>query len=431
MLTRLKTFWLEASTSLWFVPGLLTLGAAALAAVAVWLPVDPAGVRWLERTSTDTGGDLLASLLTSMITMATLALSITMVVLTLAAGQLGPRLIRRFMADKLTQFMLGFFLATIVYLVLVLVVVSGKAYEIGVPQLAVTLGAGAVLVSVFLLLIFVHHLARSIVADTVIRRVGGDLDEAIERLLPESDDAPKMTDKHHPLKGGGAFSLGTGGYVQAIEYESLVECAQEAGVLVELGFRPGHHLLPRAVHGRVFPAEALTDELRHAITRCVVVEHERTPGQDLEFAMRQLVEVALRALSTGVNDPYTAIAVVDRLGLALAHVMRRGSAPVVWSDEEGAVRVAGPTTTFRGLVDVAFNQIRQAASGQPAILLRQLEALVALAELARHGEHRQVLSDHVGLVTTVGRRTIADRYDRDALDERCKAALERLRERPQ
>ncbi|HEV7368740.1 DUF2254 domain-containing protein [Arenibaculum sp.] len=440
MFARLRTLWEMVRTGLWFVPGLLAAGAALLAWAALSFEIDLTGdgetVWWLHSGDAEDAAELLSSLLTSMITMATLALSITMVVLTLAAGQLGPRLIRSFMADRRTQLMLGFFLATIVYLILVLRAINelggeagGTGGTSGVSHLAVTIGTVLVLVCIFLLLFFVHHLARSIIADTVVERVGRDLDAAITAMLPDADGAGE-----HPAlppslpEGGAGFGLERGGYVQAVDHTGLAECARKAGAIIELGFRPGQHLLPSGRHGRVHPASALGGDLRAAIADHVVLGSQRAAGQDLEFSVRQLVEIALRALSPGINDPFTAVAVIDRLGLSLARAMRRGAAANAWRDRDGIVRVTGPSTSFRGLVDVAFNQIRQTGEGKPAILIRLMAILAHLAEQTRHDEHRRVLADHVGLVGAAGRRSIEEPYDMAALEEQRVAALSGLRE---
>lgn len=431
MLARLRPVWELLTTSLWFVPGLLIVGAGLAAWLAVTTPIDPSGddapLWWLHSGSADDAATLLSSLLTSMITMATLAVSITMVVLALAAGQLGPRLIRSFMADKRTQVMLGFLLATIVYLVLVLRIVSDGTRENNVPHLAVTLGTALVLICVGVLLLFVHHLARSIVADTVIDRVGRALDRAIDNMLPDADPAIRDT-QPPPTTGrtGAPVSLRRGGYVQAITYSGLVNCAHQAEARIALYFRPGQHLLPGGCHGHVEPASAFDEAMEKQIAEAIIIGAQRTAAQDLEFAIRQLVEVALRALSPGVNDPYTAIAVIDRLGLALAHIMACGTATGVWLDDEGVVRVTGETSTFRGLVEEAFNQIRQAGAGSPAILIRIQATLARLAEHARHQDHRSVLGAHVDLIAAAGRRSIAESHDLMALEKRTASARSRL-----
>src|SRR5690625_5324463 len=136
----------------------------------------------------------------------------------------------------------------------------------------------------------------------------------------------------------------------------------------------------------------MTDALLKQIEDCLAFGGQRTPQRDLEFAVRQLVELAVRALSPALNDPFTAIAVIDHLSLFLTEVMRRESARVVWHDDGGKPRVIADTTTFRGLVDIAFNQIRQAGQ-QPAILIHLMEALAQRSE-----EHTSELQSRGHLV---------------------------------
>lgn len=431
MAARLTTLWESVSTSLWFVPAVLALCAVMLAWLTLSYSLEAAGDRWLagwlHRGSAEESASLLSSLLTAMITMATVAISITMVVLQLAAGQLGPRLIRSFMADKKTQTMLGIFLATIVYLLLVLHSVNGRTVESGVPHLAVTTGSLGVLLSVAVMFFFVHHLARSIVADSAIQRVGQDLDAAIAQMLPPPGETCHMRQGDIPaLDDAASLHLERGGYVRAIDYAGLVECAREAQAVFDLGFRPGQHLLPGSEHGRIAPAAALTDALRIGIANGIVLGNTRTASQDLEFAIRQLVEVALRALSPGINDEFTAIAAIDRLGISLARVMARGDPDSVWRDSDGVPRVLGKTTEFRGIVDAAFNQIRQAGSGHPAILIRILAVFARLAEQIRNEEHRRVLTDHVNMVFAAGKRSIPEPRDMEAMEQRRARALARL-----
>lgn len=433
MIAYRKSLWEKVATSLWFVPGLLALGAVLL----VWLTATISNTmmarrnlaRWLHSGSAEEARELLSVLVPAMISMTTLVVSITMVVLTLAAAQLGPRLIRNFMANTRTQLMLGFFLATVIYLVLVLLLVINGAREDGVPHLAVTTGAGLVLICIFLLLFFVHHLARSIVSDTTIQRVGLVLDSAIDEMLPDADAARSSPEDPPPLREGGAvLRLQKGGYVQEVNYSGLVDCAHKAGAVIDLHFRPGQHLLPDAEHGRLHPASALNDDVWQEISDCIVMGGQRTATQDLEYAVRQLVEVALRALSPGINDPFTAIAAIDRLALSIALIMGRGSADSAWCDADGTVRVTGRVTSFRGIVDTAFNQIRQSGE-QPAILIQLVGTLGTLADHVRHEEHRRVLVDHVELILDTGRRAIPESYDLETLEERGKAALDRLNQR--
>ena len=362
----------------------------------------------------------LSNLVTAMITMATLVISITMVVLTLAAQQLGPRLIRNFMADRRTQVTLGLFVSTVVYLLLVLRSTSGATDS--VPNLAVTGGTALVLLCLGAVLIFVHHLARSIIADTTIDRVGEELDRDLVRLLPESegDWAPSLP--IHPCENGAPLTLRGSGYVQSVNYEGLVKIAKKADAVIELEVKPGRHVILGSTFGWIQPPEAATEERRSKIENCLALEGERASIQDPENSIRQLVEVALRALSPSVNDPFTAMAVVDRLTESLAKVMRRGSAQCVWVDEDGLVRVLAPRSTFADFLEEAFRQIRQHSREHPAVLIRLVESLGQLLAQAKAAQ-KSALQKQIEIVLDVGRRSIAQKDDLDALENRASIAL--------
>jgi uncharacterized membrane protein len=427
---RLLNLWIRLKTSLWFVPALMTVGAGAIAVAALRIDSDllPEGERvwWLYSGKPDSASELLSTLLSSIITMATLAVSITMVVLTLAASQLGPRLIRSFIGNRRTQVSLGFFIMTIVYLLLVYRRVDGDLNVDNVPHVAITLGSALSLVCVFLLLFYVHHLASSIVSDTVINRVGDELDGILHRLLPEADSvAPRDA---RPVSGaldetGGALSLPRGGYVQIIDYGMLVELAHDCDVVLTLRFRAGWHLLAGGPHVLVHPVERANDELAARIANAVILGTDRTPTQDIEFSIRQLVEIALRALSPGINDPYTAVAVIDRLAASLALAMRRDMEPAQHRDGDGAVRVVARPSTFTGLVDRSFNEIRQSASGTPAILIHLLDAIADLTCFARTPEQRDALDRHAAMIASTGHHTVNEGHDLMAISDRYDAVV--------
>jgi uncharacterized membrane protein len=360
--------------------------------------------------------------------MATLTISITMVVLTLAAGQLGPRLIRNFMGDWRTQSVLGLFIGTIVYLLMVLRLIRDDAPAEEVPHFAVTGATVLVVLCVFTLLFYVHHLARSIIADTVINRVGRELDEAIRAFI-SSDPAPTPEARMRPHDDPAAYGFHRSGYVQAVDFKGLAKAAEETDSQFELMFRPGHHLLEGGTHIKVWPAQALGDKLKASIERAVVLGEERTPVQDIEFAVRQLVEVALRALSPGINDPFTAIAVIDRLGASLAHLLERPDPQSSWTDRNGRIRLTAPTSDFAGFADVAFNHIRQAATKQPSVLIRLLEKIGQLATMTRTDRQRDVLLRHAEMIAEAGRRSLDEPSDQADLQDRLEAVRAALEHR--
>lgn len=422
MLLRLLSYWHGVRSSLWALPLLMVAAAGIAALLAVQLAVrqgdDP--VWFLYSGDAEDAPQFLSNLVTAMITMATLVISITMVVLTLAAQQLGPRLIRSFMADRRTQITLGLFVATVVYLLLVLRSASGATDS--VPNLAVTGGTALVLLCLGAVLVFVHHLARSIIADTIIDRVGVDLDRDLERLLPKSERDLPPSPRIHPSKNGSPLTFRGSGYVQSVNYEGLVDIAKKSDAVIELGVKPGRHVIAGGIFGWIHPPEAATEERRSKIENCLTLKGERASIQDPENSIRQLVEVALRALSPSINDPFTAMAVVDRLTESLAKVMRRGSAKCVWVDGDGLVRVLAPRSTFADFLEEAFRQIRQHSQEHPAVLIRLVESLGQLLAQAEAAQ-KSVLQKQIEIVLDVGRRSIAQKEDLDALENRAIIAL--------
>jgi uncharacterized membrane protein len=423
MLPRLLTLWHDLRSSLWALPLLMVAVAGAAAILAVHIPVregdDP--VWFLYSGSAREAPQFLSNLVTAMITMATLVVSITMVVLTLAAQQLGPRLIRSFMADRRTQLTLGLFVSTVVYLLLVLRSAYGRTDS--VPNLAVTGGTLLVLLCLIALLVFVHHLARSIIADNTIDRVGGALDDDVERLLPDADAETAEPPSKSPRENGAPFILQRSGYVETVNYGGLVGIAKSANAVIELSFKPGRHVIQGGTFAWVAPAEAATASMRDELEGCLQLGGERASIQDLETSIRQLVEVALRALSPSISDPFTAMAVIDRLTTSLAKIMQRGMPQCFWTDDEGEVRLVAPRSSFADILQESFRQIRQHAQDQPAVLIRLIESLGQLLAQAKDSQ-QPALRKEIELVIETGRKNIAQEEDFETLEKRAKLALE-------
>jgi uncharacterized membrane protein len=420
MLARLSTLWEQIRTSLWAVPLAMSCVAVAAAFLAIKIEIrqgdDPV---WFLYSGSALAPEFLSNLVSAMITMTTLAISITMVVLALAAQQLGPRLIRTFMGDRRTQLALGLFTSTVIYLLLVLRSIDGTGKNI--PNLAVTMGTGLVLLSMVSLLLFVHHLARSIIADNIIERVGNEIDVNAERLLPAK--AAKAAQQSLPSPGSGAsVALDKDGYVQAVDQSALVKAACEAGCIVRLLIHAGDHVVAGLPVARVQPAGAGGDRLQRAIEDSILIGSERTPVQDIEFSIRQMVELGLRALSPGINDPFTAMATLDRLQVSIARIMRRHEFPLHICDADGEVRLVLPNASFEGLVEASFGQFRHYAAGAPAVLLRLAECIAELLALADE-RHRAPLQEQLDLVMATARRHIEEPKDLKRIEDRVLAAL--------
>lgn len=376
---------------LWLIPLLMSVSALVLA----WRLLTSGATLldgwnkdrlwWLFSGDASSARDLLSSLLSGLMTMISLVVSVTFVILTLAANQLGPRLIATFMADRQIQSVLGLFLGTILYVLVVLRTLDEGLGTQGVPHIAVTAGSILTGVCILALLFYVHKIARAIIADSVVARVATNLHNNIRSILPNKADGPERAVPDVVMDKSSAVALGRSGYVQVVDYEELVSVACRANALLQVTVRAGHFVLQAGEHVIANSHHDLDKDTIDSIRSAFVVDTDRTPAQDLEYGLRQLVEIALRAVSPGINDPFTAIAVLDRLGAALEEIFQRSLQPVVWRDKDGVVRVIAQRSDLTGLTNVAFDAIRQASSQLPTVLIRMADVLGQLAPVLRSG----------------------------------------------
>lgn len=392
-MNRLHNFVALLRDQLWVIPALMSGAALALAGVTLAVRYSPprgSGWWWLHSGDAGTARDLLSALLSGMLTMTSLVVSMTFVVITLASSQLGPRLVWNFIGDRQIQAVLGLFVGTILYVLLVFRSLDGTLGEAGVPHVAITTGSALTVLCLAALLFYVDKIARSIVADTVVRRVAGDLRASIRDLPPrDRTDAVQSCRLPDLPPPAGAVSLARSGYVQTIDYAALVEIARQNGNVLRVDVRAGHFVLTRGRHVAVLARDGAVEPdgaIARAIRAAVVIGAERSPAQDLEYSVLQLVEVGVRALSAGINDPFTAMVVVDRLGEALEDMLGRKLPPTAFRDEAGEVRVIANRSEIGGLVDAAFDQIRQAALSHPAVLIHMADTLGKLSPILAAGE---------------------------------------------
>jgi len=434
--------WDRLRSSFWFVPGVMACLAAALALAAVAVD-EAAGDDWLERLGWSyTGGAEGASLLLgtvagSMIAIAGTVFSMTLVAMSLASSQLGPRLLRNFMRDTANQVVLGTFVATFVYCLLVLRTIR-RADEVAfVPHLSVSIGLLLAMVSIGVLIYCIHHVSVSIQADVVVARVGEELEDGIGRLFPGQLGRPGPETANAPGRAElpPAFALEArpvgalaDGYLQLIDADALMDLASREDLLLRLERRPGNYLVQGQAMVMVWPGERVTDTLVGQVNDAFVFGKQRTATQDVEFSFLQLVEIAVRALSPGINDPFTAIACVDRLGSALCRLAQRDTPSPFRFDARGRLRLVAPGSTFAGIVDTAFNQIRQSARSNPAVAIRMLDAITQVAGHVRHAQDAACLRRHADMIIRGTRQAVPEADDRLAVEARYTEATRSLRE---
>lgn len=441
---RIKLFktWDRIRSSFWFLPAILVAAATGLALVAVEL--DTATTDWLSQNWgwTFTGGaegasSLLSTIAGSMITIAGVVFSMTLVALSLASSQLGPRLLRNFMRDTTTQVVLGTFIATFLYCLIVLRTIR-RAEEIAfVPHLSVSLAVLLAIMSVGVLIYFIHHVSVSIQANEVVAQVAKDLNEGIEKLFPETigkEATEVITElpsrqfmEQFEREAGSINSIGDG-YLKYIDGDALMALAKKEDIIIQLLRRPGHYVVDGRPLVLVWPAEKITEDLVSEINSGFALGNERTTGQDIEFAVSQLVEIAVRALSPGVNDPFTAVTCVDHLGSALSRIAQRDMPSSYRYDKQDQLRMITPVFTFTNITDAAFNQIRQYGRTSTAITIRLLETIAEVARFTSRTEDRRTLLRHANMIARGARGALFEYEDRQEVDDRFQCVTELLSE---
>ncbi len=436
---KLTRIWTYLRSSLWFIPALMVASAIALAVGLIEADARVSGELFqgwprLFGAGADGSRGMLTAIASSMITVAGVTFSITIVALSLASTQYTPRILRNFMSDRANQAVLGTFVGIFTYCLVVLRTIRGGDEGRFIPSLAVAFGFVLALVGVGVLILFIHHVATSIQASHVISSVADETTRAIERLFPEELDEGAEEDATSAPPGWDEAgtewlevpALKTG-YIQDVDAEALLGFARGRGVVARMERRIGEFvtegtpLVSLSAGGR--PDERATEELNDIFT----INHTRTVEQDAAFGIRQLVDIALKALSPGINDSTTATTCVDYLSSILS-VLARKRVESRYRADGGELRVIAVGPTYAGLVAASFDQIRQNAEGNVAVLARMLGAVERLASGTGSPLRRQVLARHARLVAETAERSVEPEYDRSQLNDSFRRALAALGE---
>lgn len=394
---RIRSWWYDIEQSLWFLPAVMTVAAALLALVTIRLDqtvtIDPNHqIGWLFGGGTEGARGVLQAIAGTMITVTALVFSITVVALQQASSQLSPRVLRAFMADRGNQAVLGFFIGTFTYALLVLRTVRSplEDYNGFVPSLSVTVAIALALTSVALLIYFVHHAANGMRVSVVIDRATSATAALIRRRYPAGVDDPGDTEPPGWLASIPAASVYAkrGGYLQLINTDALFDLAEEHNLTLRPTPAIGDFVLPGEQLVSVWPDHALDEEATRAIQDALVLGMERTLQDDVAFGFQQLSDMAARALSPGINDPTTAITCIDHLAALLVTVSWRKTPDLVRRGTDGDVRLILQAPAFQELADHVFNPIRHYGGGDPLVAAHTLDVLGRMADLVP-ASHRE------------------------------------------
>jgi uncharacterized membrane protein len=399
--------------SLWFVPTVvvvLSIAAALLLVELSGLVGDPMVERWPRVFGAGAEGSrgMLSAIATSMITVAGVVFSITIVALSMTAAQYSPRVLRNFMSDRPTQLVLGVFVGCFAYCLVVLRTIR-EDDDLGdfLPALAVLGGMAYALVGIAYLIFFIHHVAQGIQASFIAARIADEVDHAVEHMFP--DDIGRGEDpplRHAPTALPQVWvpvKAAADGYVVAVDGEPLLDFACKHHRIVRLRPAIGDFVIRDSVIIEVGGPQPLGDDDAQQLLGCVSIDRQRTAEQDPSFGIQQLVDVAVKALSPGINDPTTAALCIDRLTAVLSRLAVR-RIPDPYRMAGGQLRVIAPAPDFRALVILSFGAIIHHARKDPLLLARMLERVRDLGTATKDPARRRAV---VWVATAIG-RALAD-----------------------
>ncbi len=434
---KILFFWKELGATFWFLPVLIISFSVLLAFSLVYLDNSIAitregWIRFFLVESADSARSILSTISSAMMGVAGTVFSITLVVLTLASSQFGPRLIKNFMYVRLNQVVLGLYISTYLYCLLVLNSISGSNGYTFIPSISILVAIIAAVVNIILLIIFIHQIAISIQADKVVSDISESVFKQVKKLFPEKIGEEKENEENVDTtaviagyQNRTSIKSPKSGYLQYLDGESLIKIITKHDALLELYYRPGKHLVEDAEIGLLYSNDKWEKQEFKKIFNPFVIGKTKTSQQDLEYSIHQMVEIAARALSTGVNDPYTAITCIDNLTSILCYLAEAKFPAKYRYDEEGNLRIIADVLDFEGILDTAFNQIRQFSEDSPAVIIRMMEALTTIHEFTSKESHKIAVIKHAEMVLSSGKQNMEEQNDIDDLTERAAKILHR------
>jgi uncharacterized membrane protein len=390
---RFQQLWERVRDSLWFVPSLLTLTAALASYATIAFDraiVEDSSVRelwFVFSVGAEGARATLSAIAQSVITVTGVVFSVTIVALQLAASQFTPRVLRTYLADRGNQWVLGIFIGTFTYTILVERTVGSAPGEdeAFVPSISVTVAVALMLVSIGALIYFINHIAQSIRASVIVTSVARDGRKLVDSLFPEMIGdavADRVTQDRPPAPHGEPIVLRAteAGYLQAVDERTILSVAREGRAVIRMEPHVGHFVLPGEPLATIWfdegaSADGNFPEIERKVRRSLILGSEWTLQQDLERALVELSDIAVRALSPSLNDPTTATLCVDRLGEILTLLGSRRFPATTRTDDLGKVRFITRSLSWERAVGVAFEKIRHHGARSPSVLIRMIEVL--------------------------------------------------------
>ncbi len=423
-MNKLKQLWSSLRSSLWFVPGLIVLSSIAVAFALIEVDSRVSRemlIKYPRLFGAGAAGSrgMLTAIGGSMMTVAGVTFSLTLAALAQASSQYTPRILRNFMGDRENQVVLGSFVGIFVYCLVVLRTIRGGDEGVFVPSLSVVFAIFLAVVGIALLIFFIHHIASSIQASNLIASAAEETYAAIDRLFPqqvgESSSGDGTDDEAHAAdelanRSWHEIPSRATGYVQSIDDERMIELATEHDTVIQMECGIGAFVVENEPLTSLALNSAPDEKLIKRLNSIYTISRHRTVEQDAAFGVRQIVDIALKALSPGINDTTTAVTCVDYLTSICARLANR-RLPERYRYHDENLRVIARGATFESMLDDSFDQIRESAEGNAAIIVRMLHGLRTIARQSRSQQLVRHISVHLGRIESFASRSIESPHD--------------------
>lgn len=440
--------WDRLKVSFWFAPAIMALAAVLLAWFMYWLDgrIPNEALESSRFVLAGTANEMRSALLNMAGTvLATAGVVFTLLTLPLStvAAQYGSRLLRLFLGDRTAQVVLGMFVATFVYCTAAALTIPPAEVERQAPQLTATVGLYLMLATFATLILLVQHVSTMLQAPNIAAAAGADLLEVVRAELAqdgthkadgmgglESLPSAKDTPQAQANQEGYPVRITSTGYIQYIDPAAILALAREKDLVIRLLHQPGHFVRLGAVVALVWPAGQVDQQVAKLIRRAYQLGNVRTPTQDVEYAVNQLTEMAVRAMSPAINDPFTAISCLDHIGAGLVEFIRGGEKGSRYYDQDGRLRLVLKPVTFAALLSAAFDMLRHASCDNASVLLHMLKVIDVIGQETQSPEARQQLQRHVNLIRAESQAGALIEEDRQCIVWCSETVLQKLDRTP-
>lgn len=420
---RLRTSWHDLQSSLWFRPAATTLLALILALVittidqvALFTPPP------LLRIGIESARAVLAAIAGAMLAVVGIIFSIIMVALVLASQQFSPRILRNFIRDRTSQDVLSIFIGAFIYSLLVLARTSEYEDRVFTPVFSVTGAIALALVAIGAFIYFIDHIAKTIRASYIVADINKHTEELLKQHFAEEGGNRVVSVAEDELSWQAAEATHVGsprpGYIQAIDYTRLQQIAHEHLLVIKVEHYVGDFVARDGALLSLLPRARLSQDLLDTLYSAFDIGTERTMFGDILFGIRQLVDIALKAISPAVNDPTTAVNCIDYLSNILIQAAHHADAPERYHDGDGHLRLIAPRPSFAMMLDLAFDQIRHYSRREVTITLRMLDALAEISQATNDPARHDAIWRHASMISRNVADTITEPLERAKINER-------------